>query len=1074
MKIFLITLVCSVCMLLCQAQQNQTIWIKGQIHSIDERKPMAGVTVKVIPGKDIAATDIKGNFSIHVKSLKDSLQFSMLGYATQTVVAAYFQKQDRILLEKKTNYLAEAMVNTGYQSLSTKDITGAVDVVSNQQLNQQTGLNIVDRLNNITSAIRFDNQGIENSSVQKLNFSVRGLSTINANRDPLIVLDGFIYEGNIQNIDPNNVESISVLKDAAASSIWGARAGNGVIVITSKKGTFNTSQRTKLSFSNTYITKNKPDLMQQYQLSNKDFIDIEQMLFNKGYYNVWLNYLPHLSMTPVINLLNNRKKGLISPQDSMKTMDWLLAQDGRKNYMDEFYNTPFSNQLSLNINGGSEFNSYALGMGYTTDRTHLDANNKKLNIQLSNSFRPIDRLQIDLNILFTNQRDYSGKPDYSRFKYSGKSVPYMAFRDASGQEVPFDYEFNKAYLDKTFSSSYLDWGYYPLSDYKNATNEINRNEWFATTNIRYQLFPFLSANASFQWQNQQSEGVDLFTQESYNARLLINKFSVIDPVNGTVKYHVPLGSIRILNTQTAGSYTARAQLDFNKATAQHVLTGIFGAEIRENTVAGFSNTAYGYNKIPLTSIPVDHANTYMGFAPTFFQGMIPGAPYFTKETNRFVSLYSNWSEIYQGKYSISGSFRQDGGNIFGANTNDRWSPLWSVGASWQLDKEDFFQVKGIDYIKLRTTYGYSGNVDLRKTPYPIANSTVDPYSNYPILAIRSLNDPSLRWEKTSTLNFGVDFSILQNRISGSIDHYIKKGKDLYGMADYDYTAWGVDGTITKNVASMEGRGWDFTINSRNTTGVVSWNTRLLFSMNKNRTTSYFAAPFTGVLSYLANGNMIQPVVGKPLHGLAAYKWMGLNDQGMPQGLLNGEASTDYMAINQMAIDNPQGNESIRFIGSSKPQLFGNLINSVAYKGIELAANVSYKGDYYFNKPVTYYYSLFYAGDAYPDFEKRWQKPGDEAKTNVPGMVYPYNGDRDIFYSRSEINALKADHLRLEYVSLAWQQKKQLGYRTVNVRLFANASNLGIIWRANKEHIDPEFPYRIRPAKTYSLGVQIDY
>lgn len=1074
MKTYFITLLCSVWVLLCQAQQTDQIWIKGQVHSIDERKPMAGVTIKVMPGTDIAATDINGSFPIQVKSLKDSLQFLMVGYTTRTVVASSFQKQDRIFLEKKMNYLEEAMVNTGYQSLSTKEITGAVDVVSNEMLNQQTGLNILDRLNNITSAIRFDNQDIENSSVQKLNFSVRGLSTINGNRDPLIVLDGFIYEGNIQNIDPNNVESISILKDAAASSIWGARAGNGVIVITSKKGSFQTGQRTKITLSNTFITREKPDLKQQYQLSNKDFIAIEEMLFNKGYYNTWLNYLPHFSMTPVINLFHNRKKGLISAQDSMKTMDWLLAQDGRKNYMDEFYGTPFSNQLSMNISGGGEFNSYALGMGYTTDRNHLDANKKKINVQLSNSFRPVDRLQIDLNVLFTNQRDYSGKPDYSKFKYTGKSVPYVAFRDEAGQELPFDFEYNKAYLDKTFSDSYLDWGYYPLSDYKNDTKEKRMNEWFATTNIRYRLFPFLSANASLQWQNQQVEGINLQTQESYYARLMINKFSVIDPVSGTVKYNVPLGSIRLLNTQTVASYTARGQLDFNKTVAKHAITGIVGAEMRETKLSGYSNTAYGYNKIPLTSIPVDHANTYMGFAPAFFQGMIPGAPFFNRETNRFVSLYSNWSDIYQGKYGISGSFRQDGGNIFGATTNDRWSPLWSAGASWQLDKEDFFQVKWIDLLKLRTTYGYSGNVDLRKTPYPIANSSVDRYSNYPILAIRSLNDPSLRWEKTSTLNFGVDFSIFQNRISGSIDHYIKKGKDLYGMASYDYTGWGVDGTITKNVASMEGRGWDFTINSRNTTGAVAWNTRLLLSMNKNRTNEYFAAPFTGVLSYLANGNTITPIVGKPLHGLAGYKWMGLNDQGMPQGLLNGEVSTDYMALNQMAIDNPGGNESIRFIGSSKPQVFGNLINSVAYKGIELAANISYKGDYYFNKPVTSYYSLFYAGNAYPDFEKRWKQPGDEAKTNVPGMVYPYNGNRDAFYNQSEINVLKADHIRLEYISLAWQQKWQLGYRAVNVRLFANASNLGILWRANKEHIDPEFPYRIGPAKTYSLGVQIDY
>ncbi|MEN5054032.1 SusC/RagA family TonB-linked outer membrane protein [Sphingobacterium kitahiroshimense] len=1074
MKTVFITLLCSVWVLLCNAQQKDPIWVKGQVHATEERKPLPGVTVKVFPGTDIAATDMNGDFTIKVNSLQDSVQISIVGYTTQTFVASHFQKQSKVYLTKKMNYLDEAMVNTGYQSLQTKDITGAVDVVSNAMLNQQTGLNIVDRLNNITSSVRFDNQPIYSPDLQKLNFSVRGLSTINGNLDPLIVLDGFIYEGNIQNIDPNNVESISILKDAAASSIWGARAGNGVILITSKKGSFQAGQRTKISLSNTFITKDKPDLKQLYEIPNKEFIDIEKMLFDKGYYFAWLNFQPHLAMTPVINLLNNRQKGLVSATDSAKTMNWLLAQDGRQNYMDEFYTTPFSNQLSLNINGGSEFNAYGLGVGYTTDRTHLDANSKKLNIQLSNSFRPVERLQIDLNVQFTDQKDLSGKPDYSKFKYTGKSVPYRAFRDEMGQEVSFDYEFNKPYLDNKFPSPYLDWGYYPLSDYKYETTERKLNEWFATTGIRYQIFPFLSANASFQWQRQEADMEHYYAKESYYTRVMINKFSAVDPFSGTIKYNVPIGAIRMLDKQTANSYTARGQLDFNKVIGKHRITGIMGAEARQNTVAGFNNSIYGYNKIPLTSVPVDHVTQFLNVAPTFSSGVIPGQSGLTKMNNRFVSFYSNWNEIYNDKYGISASFRQDGGNIFGANTNDKWSPLWSVGASWQLDKEEFFKVQWVDYLKWRTTFGYSGNVDLRKTPYPVAVSGVDSYTNYPILTIQSLNDPSLRWEKVSTLNFGIDFSFFQNRISGTVDHYIKRGKDLYGLANYDYTAWGVEGTITKNVGSMEGKGWDFTINSRNTTGAVAWNTRLLLGLNKNKTTEYFAAPFSGIASYLGNGNIQQPIVGKPLHGLSGYTWMGLNDQGMPQGLLNGQVSTDYIAMNQMAIDHPEGNETVSFIGSSKPQVFGNLINSVAYKGFELAANISYKGDYYFNKPVTDYYLLFFRGDAYPDFENRWRKPGDEAKTNVPVMTYPYDDNSNTFYNYAAINVLKADHIRLEYISLAWQKKWQLGYRSMNVRLFANASNLGILWRANKEHIDPEFAYRLSPVKTYSIGVHIDY
>ncbi|MEN5435282.1 SusC/RagA family TonB-linked outer membrane protein [Sphingobacterium faecium] len=1076
MKVFLSTLLCSVWVLLCQAQQTEPIWIKAQVHSTDERKPLAGVTVKVLPSQDMAATDLDGNFTVRVNSLKDSVQISIVGYVTTTFVAIHFEKKPKIYLTKKVNRLEEAqVVNTGYESVQTKDLTGAVDVVSKEMLNQQTGLNILDRLNNITPSIRFDNKGIRNGDLQKLNFSVRGLSTINGNLDPLVVLDGFIYEGDIQNIDPNNIESISILKDAAASSIWGARAGNGVIVITSKKGAFQVDQKMKVSLSNTFITKDKPDLKQLYEVPNEEFIEVEKMLFDKGYYDAYLRFFPYITSTPAVALFNNRKNGLISASDSAETMEWLLAQDGRQNYMDAFYNTPYSNQLSLNINGGSFFNAYGFGVGYTTDRSHLDDKGKKLNVQLSNSFRPVERLQIDLNVQFTDQQNRSGKPEYAQFKYSGKEVPYVFFRDAAGEEVPFQYEFDKTYLDHKFPSPYQDWGYYPLSDYKYATQERKLNEWYATTSIRYQLFSFLSAHASFQWQYQENNMEHYYGKESYYTRVLINKYSSVNKTTGQVKYNVPVGDIRMLNKQTGNSYTARGQLDFNKNFGQHRVKGIVGAEVRERTLEGFESSVYGYNKVPLTTIPVDHVTIFSIIAPASGGGVIPGQPGLTKTNNRFVSLYSNWNEIYHDKYGLSASFRQDGANIFGATSNDKWSPLWSVGTSWQLDKEDFFKLTWVDNLKIRTTYGYSGNVDLRKTPYPIAQAAVADYTSYPALSIETLNDPSLRWEKVGTLNFGVDFSILQNRISGSIDRYIKKGQDLYGLSNYDYTAWGAAGTITKNVASMEGRGWDFTVNTRNTTGQVTWNTRLLLGLNKNKTTAYFAVRNAGVNSFLGPaGDLYSPVVGRPLHGLAGYTWMGLNDEGMPQGLLNGEVSTDYTALIQKGIDHPEGNESVNFIGASKPQVLGNMINTIAWQGFELSANVSFKGDYYFYRPVTTYTSLFKNGVAYPDFEQRWLQPGDELKTNVLELTYPANEKGNSFYRNAEINILKADHIRLEYISLAWQKKFQMGYRSTNVRLFANASNLGMLWTANRENLDPEFVYRLRPSKTYSLGIQIDY
>jgi len=235
MKIYYLITLILCCNFIAHAQQDN-LMISGQVYSGENKQPLGGVTVRLMGKGTLGRSTLDGKFKIKVQSLKDTLVFSSVGFIEREVAVSFFGRETPLFLERQVNYLEEALVSTGYQTIKARDITGAVEVVSADVLGQQTGLNVLQRLNNVTAGIRFDNQPINNPDLQKLNFSVRGLSTINGNLDPLVVLDGFIYEGEIGNIDPNNIESVSILKDAAASAIWGARAGNGVIVMTSKKG----------------------------------------------------------------------------------------------------------------------------------------------------------------------------------------------------------------------------------------------------------------------------------------------------------------------------------------------------------------------------------------------------------------------------------------------------------------------------------------------------------------------------------------------------------------------------------------------------------------------------------------------------------------------------------------------------------------------------------------------------------------------------------------------------------------------------------------------------------------------
>ncbi|NQD72099.1 SusC/RagA family TonB-linked outer membrane protein [Sphingobacterium shayense] len=1073
MRFISFILVIGLSVLLGKAQERMNPLIQGTILADETEKPLAEVTIYAIKGKIGTSSDRNGIFEIKVLDPADSLRISSVGYTTVVLPSSYFSDSRALLLKRSDNLIDEVIIETGYQQVKPNESTGAVEVIDNKMLNAQPGTNILQRLKNMASSVRFDNQPIQNGDLQKLNISVRGMSTIDGNLDPLVVLDGFIYEGRIENIDPNGIESITILKDAAASSIWGARAGNGVIVMTSKKGAISETQATKISFSNTLLMRKRTDLNELYQLDNHDFIAVEEMLFNSGYYDNQLSRTPYIAVTPAIEIFRKRKEGLITMKDSAAMIEQLMGYDGRKQYMENFLSTPLVNQLSLGLTGGTKINSFGMVLGYTTNRSETSDKDRKLNIQLSNSFRPTKNLQLDFLVRYTNNRQRSGKPGYSSLTYSGRAVPYMSFFDQNGKQLPLDLSYRSSYMDATYNEGYLDWSYYPLTDYLHSGTNRNLNEWFSTVRAGYKIASFLEANVSFQYQNQQQETVNMNDQESYYSRMYINQFTQYDPTTGVPVHIVPLGGIRNATESKGSSYTVRGQLNFNKTFSHHTVIGILGTEARENIVKGSNLTAYGYSDNPLTAVAVDYAQSYQ-IAPTKASRTIAGTPSYSLLTNRFVSLYTNWSYIYRNRYGLSGSFRRDGANIFGAATNDQWSPLWSVGTFWELGKESFLDIDWIDQLKMRVTYGYSGNVDLRKTPQPVGSTGGSIYTNYPGLVIAMLNDPSLRWEKIGTTNFGLDFSFLKNRINGSIDYFVKSGKDLYGKSEYDYTTWGRNGTVTKNVAAMRTTGMDIVINTRNVDKAIKWNSRIVLNFNKNKTVAYYNSLNTGIVSFLGNGTTIQPIVGKPLYGLAGYRWMGLDNEGNPQGSLYGQPSTAYSDIQNQSYLDSEASGSIVYFGSAKPQIFGSLMNTITYRAFSFAFNISYQGDYYFNRPVTSYNSLFRNGGAFPDFERRWQKVGDESKTNVPGMRYPISSGRDAFYRNAEINVLRADHLRLEFLSLRWERTYKLADRKYNLRIEGSANNLGLLWTANKEGIDPEFPYKIAPARVYSLGVQLDF
>jgi TonB-dependent starch-binding outer membrane protein SusC len=763
---------------------------------------------------------------------------------------------------------------------------------------------------------------------------------------------------------------------------------------------------------------------------------------------------------------------MISTEDSAKDINSLKVINSQDQYRKYFYKNAVTQQYNVNLSGGGPVNAFTFSIGYNKNLGELRSASDQINVHFDNSIKPLKNLLINIGAYYTNSSSTSGLSAYNTITVGGRQVPYLQFADASGNPLPVVTGYRPEYTDTAGGGKLLSWEYVPLQDYKHNVSKISQDELYANIGIQYKISKAFNAEIKYQYERQQINNSQLADLNSYSTRSLINQFTQIDNATGTLNYIIPKGGIKNLYNSSTGSYTGRAQLNFNNSWGNSGLTAIAGMEMRELQQTSDQNAIYGYQEDPLQYSNVDFVNYY----PTFVDGSyqkIPGNLSFSNTVNRFVSFYGNASYTFKNKYVISASGRQDGSNIFGANANDKWKPLWSVGVLWKLSKESFYKSSLFSTINLRATYGYSGNVDLSKTAAAVATYFTDaPATGFPFAMIKTINNPNLRWEKTSMLNTAMDFVLTQGRISGTLEYYHKKGTDLYGSTPYDYTTWGGSPSIIKNVAAIKENGVDFTLNTKNLVRKLKWNTILLFNYNSNKTSKYETTEANKIVSKLGAGQLIVPVIGKPLYSIAAYKWGGLDANGNPQGYLNGKKSIAYDSIFAEGFDKGL-NGNVVYVGPSSPPIYGSLINTFSYKGVSLSVNLIYKLGYYFQKPSLSYSALINYGAGNKDYDKRWMKPGDELKTNIPSFIYPNDDSRESFYTLSEATVLKADNVRIQYINLSWIIP--LKNKSVqNIELYVNASNLGIIWRANKENLDPDYPATLKPEKSYALGIRANF
>lgn len=1065
------------------------IEVKGKVTGV-QGIPLAGASVSIEGTKGVVSTDKEGKFVLTAEK-GQTLVITYVGYQPARWKVTGEPVNIEMKPSEKTMEDVEVVINTGYQKIKANEMVGSVEVITEKMLQQQVGTNILQRLQGLTTALMFENKTTTSSASGSprsgLNMTIRGWSTINGPTDPLIVVDNFPYQGNIDNIDPNDVESIVLLKDAAATSIWGARAGNGVIVINTRRGKFNA--KTAINFRSTLSVTEKPDLYKLPLLSSSSYIDMEIGVANNDPSLPVESIMP---LTPVYEILHNRLYGLISAEDSAAAIDRLRKIDNRQQWDKYIYRHALTQQYALNVSGGSNNISWLLSGTFYKSVGRAQDKSDRATLNFSNNFKISRKLELELGIQYTNSSTLSGAPEFNEIKASNivyeSPIPYMQLQDEQGNAVPLLKKFRKSVADTVGEGLLLDYNLYPLTDWKHDYTSSKLNSYVLNGRLSYKPINDLQLSISFQSQRQMQVQNQTRDEESYFTRAMVNTFSQINRTTKIVNRVLPLGDIVTLKNTNTNSLDLRAQAMYNKKLGLHHFNLMAGIDLSEYSRRSDGQLLLGYSDDPLThtmvdlTTPYDMMLLYPGSIGSQFDiNNIYGIKFLNE---RLISTTVSASYTYNSKYVIYSSLRRDGANMLGVNTNDRWKPLWSTGFNWMIDKEKFFHVNWISSLSLRSTIGVSGNVDVTKTSKPVGTvtpGTGNSSSPFPYLTISDPPNPNLRWEKTKQINWALNIGVLKNRISATVEYYIKQSRDLYSNILADYTQ-SPTMMVKANASSMNGSGYDVRVTTKNIQGNFNWTTVINFSKNTNKIKAHYNqlsfATGSGAASMGSDGQSLQEVTplfaGQSLFGISALRSAGLSNTGMWQFMLNGKPTTNF---NDAMIDfNTNGNKSSAYVyfGQSSPKLFGSIINEFSWKQFSLSVLMQYKFGYYFKKS-TIDGRFIETGSYHKDWEKRWQKPGDELTTTIPAA----GGYSQFYYANYSSDLVqKGDHIRITNMQLNYAVPlKSTTSALKSLQIALNVSNVGIIWRANKEHLDPDYEsstnsymYYNRPDRMWSITI----
>jgi len=1072
---------------------QELITVNGRVLDAISHQPIVGATVFVgssavtedtgVPGQIQQSalgtlTDSKGTFQLKVPKSIVFFTISYVGYESRQVKVSDGEKT--IYLNNDNHSLEEVIV-TGYTDIKKRKNTTAYDKIKLDDI-KQVGVSSIDQLlEGKVAGLQLNNlNGGPNSAPQ---IRIRGTVSMNGTQDPLWVIDGLPIEGtvmpntfdkdNLNNltnlpiagINPDDIDDITVLKDAAATSIYGARAANGVIVITTKRGKKGPA-RVQIS-ANTFVSQ-RPDYSKLNLMNSSEKIDFELALASRSD----LDY--RQGNGAVSRLLtasdewdayrNGGFLGLSSAtQQSINSLREQSTDWGR-----ELFRNALNQQYTASVSGGHESHTYYISAGYYDEKaTTKGIDMRRYSLTFSNDFQINSKFKGGLSLLGSATDRHALIQDADGFsnpsRYARNVSPYLNVRDAAGNYV-YDPD-----IEGYEQTRYVNFNM--IEERENTSSSLANKSLKAIANLQYQIIPSLSIRTELGLQLEEIGTERFGDKESYYTRKFREGTRYYDSATKQNRYFLPDGGI-IDNSKNSGfQYNWKSFVQYGTTFGgRHELEAMAGTELRKSDNTIIETRGFGYNPITLTSQNVVFPNTSYQRENKYRQ--------YAKRIGEtsYASFYANASYTLDRKYNVYGSIRYDGSNMFGVDPKYRFLPIWSLSGSWNASEEDFMKdVEWISNLRLRGSYGIQGNIDRNTYPFIIgeySNTTLLPGNNEQTINVGAPANDKLRWEKTKSWNAGLDIGFWKNRLTLTVDYYNRTSTDLIGNNDLPLEN-GFE-QVLRNWASVRNDGVELTISSRNIVKEnFTWSTDFNIAHNRNK-----------LLRVVANPTAYAPdrQEGYSMNSLFVLETAGLDADGIPQFRGdNGEVIKfeDFYEVYDPYADFMPGyllatnltHESYRnkykYRGSLDPKFVGGLTNRFKYHNFDLAVSAIFniakwvKRDPIYN-PAKVDRGTNYSREILEALEAGSQLPSIGSATmdlNDRWMAYSWMMDNDPArsFGNLDIWAKEMSYLRISSVRLGYTLPKKISskLRSSNLRLSVEGRNLLVFGTDYTGYFDPE-------------------